>query len=144
MKIVNLMVALSLSLSLTAAVPNVDDSVLAAFTNTYPSAQQVQWTKVGSNWEAYFKENGIINRLQYRHNGELVHVTRHYGGVHLNPYLLAKIQRKYRERSIFGVTEITTEDQLCYYIVLEDAQHWYHVEANALGELQLTKKYRKA
>jgi len=144
MKMVNLIFVLLLSLGLNASVPKVADKVLAAFAQSYPAARQVQWSPVNNHWQAYFQENGIINKLHYNAAGELVRATRYYQASHLNPQLLVKLHRKYKEQRIFGVTEITTGDLARYFIVLEDDKSWYHVESNEYGEMQLRSHYRKA
>ena len=144
MKIICSYFLLFLSISSTASVPNVDDKILEAFSHTYGNERQVQWTKAGNNWQAYFQQDDIINRLEYNQSGELVHATRYYQSAQLAPHLLAKLHRKYQQHSIFGVTEVTFENRTTYYIVLEDGKNWYHVTSNEYGQIDLKQKYRKA
>ena len=58
--------------------------------------------------------------------------------------LRSKIQKQYTGKKVFGVTEMATDGELNYYIVLEDAKTWSHITANAAGEMMLYKKYKKA
>ena len=47
-------------------------------------------------------------------------------------------------KKFFGVTEITTESDVTYYIILEDEKTWTHVQSDAFGNMFTEKKLKKA
>ena len=62
----------------------------------------------------------------------------------LSPFILARIQQKYTGKKVFGITEVSSDAGLNYYIILEDDKKWYHVTSDATGNLSLEDKYNKA
>jgi len=47
-------------------------------------------------------------------------------------------------KKVFGVTEMTTDSAVEYYIKLEDATNWITVKSNVDGNLSVVEKYKKA
>jgi hypothetical protein len=44
---------------------------------------------------------------------------------------------------MFGVTEVTYNSTIAYYIKLEDNTHWYTLKVDVDGNSQQVEKYRK-
>jgi hypothetical protein len=45
---------------------------------------------------------------------------------------------------VYGVTEITSPDDVTYYISMKDDKNWYTVKADAVGNLEQTDKFKRA
>jgi hypothetical protein len=45
---------------------------------------------------------------------------------------------------VFGVTEVNSDSELTYHIILEDATSWLHVRSDVYGSITVEKKLKKA
>jgi hypothetical protein len=124
------------------AAPNV--KVLNAFNKTFQNVTDVNWQDVNENFEANFSQNNIVYRVMYDKDANVLKSIRYYYGKTLPIFIQAKLQKKYDGKKVFGVTEITTDSEITYYIILEDANHWTHVQSDGYGNMFIDKKYRKA
>lgn len=124
--------------------PEVNEKVLKAFKETFAKATDVVWHEMQNTYLASFKQSEITTRATYDTEGNLLRTTRYYSEENLPIHILAKLKKKYSDKLIHGVTEITQDDEVAYHITLHDAKNWYMVKADNWGGLELTKKYRKA
>lgn len=124
--------------------PEVNEKVLKAFNQTFVKATDVVWNEVQNLYEASFKQSEIISRAIYDAEGNLLRTTRYYSQENLPINILTKIHKKYAGKSIYGITELSTEDQVSYYVTLQDEKNWYIIQADNFGNLELSKKFRKA
>jgi hypothetical protein len=69
---------------------------------------------------------------------------RYYTEKNLPVSIQCNIQKKYTDAKVFGVTELTTENSVEYYIKLETPNSWITVRSDADGNMQVTEKYKKA
>ena len=133
------------ALSATASnPPEVSEKVLKAFSETFMKATDVVWHEVKNMYEASFKQSEVISRAIYDKDGNLLRTTRYYSQENLPINILTKLQKRYAGKSVYGVTELSTEDGVSYYITLQDDTHWYVVESDSWGSLEQTKKFKKA
>lgn len=112
------------------------------FTDAFPNAQDVTWYGDDTHYEVTFFHKDIQCHLTYRLDGTVERTERYYGASDLVPFVLARVTRKYPGYKLHGVTEITTERGLTYYIILEDAQRWVQVQADGTGSLSVMKRFR--
>jgi hypothetical protein len=129
---------------LFAADPGVDEKVVKSFNTAFPNAEKVQWFELDGLYEVTFENDLVKCRMWYGKNGAVLRTLRYYKAEGLSPFLLAKIENKYSGKTIFGVTEVSTADGVTFNVILEDDKKWYHIAADAAGNLTLTKKYNKA
>ena len=120
------------------------DEILQHFTSSFPSATEVRWYDEEFGYEARFKRDRIECRVQYDKKGNLVKSTRFYYAQDLVPFIQARVKEAYPKQQIYGVTEVQTEEELKFYIVLQDEKRWYDIEVTSNGETRLTKKFFKA
>jgi hypothetical protein len=59
-------------------------------------------------------------------------------------YLLINIKKKYPDKKIYGVTEISSASGIEYYVKLEDARIWVTLVSDSHGNLRVVEKFRKA
>lgn len=127
-----------------SAPPEVNEKVLKAFEATFVKAKDVVWHEMANSYEAYFKQSEIATRASYDMDGNLLRTTRYYGEENLPINVLTKIKKKFVGKSIYGVTESATEEEVTYHVVLQDEKNWYIIQSDSWGSLELSKKYRKA
>jgi len=122
----------------------ISEKILNSFKQTFPDAQQVKWLEQADRYTVNFKENGILTKIDYDKDGNFISSLRYYTEKNLPINILCRLQKKYADKKVFGVTEMTSESTVEYYIKLEDDQNWITVKSNADGNMQVVEKYRKA
>lgn len=145
MKKIIYLAVLLVSISATAAtIPDVSEKVLKAFRETFTNAENVVWNEDENHCQAFFNQKEIQIRAEYDNDGNLLKTTRNYGEKNLPANVLAKLKKKYAGKEIFGVTEVSTESEINYYVTLRDAKNFYKVEVDAYGSSQQVEKYKRA
>ncbi|MEO7984662.1 MAG: hypothetical protein ABI688_11335 [Bacteroidota bacterium] len=140
------MYLLTLLAGLSAAAsnpPEISEKVINAFKQTFTGAEEVSWNETGSNCQADFKMSEIRVSAIYDNDGNLLKTTRYYDEKTLPSIVLAKVKMKYPGKLIFGVTEITTTEDVVYHIVLRDDKNWYWIKSDAYGHQELTKQLKR-
>jgi hypothetical protein len=133
-----------LASSLAFANPTVDEKIEKNFKESFPKAEKVTWYENDSFYEVLFTNNQVTCRLWYDHEGNVTKTERYYKEEGLSPFLLARLNKKFEGKKVFGVTEVSTDAGVTYHIILEDAKKWYQVTADDNGNLHLEKKLIKA
>jgi len=133
------------ALSATASnPPEVSEKVLKAFSETFMKATEVVWHEVQNLYEASFKQSEVISRAIYDQDGNLLRTTRYYSQENLPINILTKLQKRFAGKSVYGITELSTDDEVSYHITMQDEKNWYIIKADNWGGLELEKKYKKA
>ena len=143
-----------LLLSVTAAIfsfvvfaaspTTVNEKVLKAFNASFKDAKQVVWEEHPNVYEVKFMHNEIQSRITYDPNGTILKTIRYYKEEQLPLLIQGKLKDKFPNKKVFGVTEVGSQDQLNYHVVLEDEKTWTIVVCDALGYMTVDKKYKKA
>jgi hypothetical protein len=114
------------------------------FDSTFPNTEKVIWSKVDDDYSVLLV-NGTVNcRMWYDKGGLVVTTHRYYKEAGLCPFILAKIKNKYVGKTVFGIIETHNDNGINYEIILEDDKKWYHVNADASGNLTMKEKFTKA
>ena len=130
--------------SFAFANPTVDEKIEKSFNESFPKAEKVTWYENDSYYEVLFTNNHVTCRLWYDHDGNVTKTERYYKADGVSPFLMAKLNKKFVGKKVFGVTEIATESGVTYNIILEDDKKWYHVVADGAGNIHLEQKLIKA
>jgi hypothetical protein len=121
-----------------------NEKVLDAFRKTFQNAQDVSWSTYSNVFEANFNVADIKLRISYDSEGNVTRTIRYYSGKMLPAYIQAKVGKSFAGKSVFGVTELTSENEVLYHIILEDEKTWTHVRSDAYGNLITERKLTKA
>ena len=124
--------------------PEVNQKILKSFTETFIYAEDVVWQEDNNLFQANFWQGGINIRARYDDQGNLLETIRYYFEKQLPPIVLSKLKKKYAGKSVFGVTEISSEDYINYFVTMQDDKNWYTVKSDVYGNLQETEKFKKA
>jgi len=145
MKKVLYLVVLLTSLSAAANnPPEINDKVMKAFKETFSEAENVNWREMENSCQADFKMSEIKVRALYDKEGVLLQTVRYYDEKNLPSNILAKLKNKQADKEIFGVTEIATDSEIAFHIVLKDEKNWYWMKSDAVGNMELTQKLKRA
>jgi len=123
----------------------INEKVLKNFNATFPEAQQPVWNTYDSYYEVYFtKPDRSSYRLDYNFDGDVTRSFRYYGEESLSPFIKAKVSERYPGKKITGITEISSNEEFYYYIVLDDGKNIYNIKSDATGNISLEKRLAKA
>jgi hypothetical protein len=126
-------------------VSTVNEKVAKIFKASFPEVKAPIWHTFDNYYEAYFKDDeNCASRIDYSFDGTLISTLLHYPGSKLPAFIRCKLTAKYKDKSIHGVAELTTQTDHIYNIVLEDETYWYNVESDDAGNLRLASKFKKA
>lgn len=123
--------------------PEVAEKVLNAFKQTFYDPQEIKWYDNDNGYEVHFKCDNILSKVWYDGEGNITSTHRYYGEYNLPPFILGKIKKKYADKKVFGVTEITNDAGLNYYVTLEDSKSWLTLKSDPLGYLEVYEKLKK-
>jgi hypothetical protein len=147
MKKVILAVIVAIAIQATAfAAPNpkVTEKVLKAFSETFNTARDIQWSELDGVYEARFSYNNIITRVRYDEEGNTLKTIRYYYEPQLPLNVQTNIKKQYAGLKVHSVTEVSVENTVEYHIILQDAKTWTMVLGDNLGGLHIQKKLNKA
>jgi hypothetical protein len=122
----------------------ISEKLLQTFKQTFPDAQQVVWSEQGDRFTVNFRQDEILTKVEYDADGNFINSLRYYSEKNLPVTILCRLQKKYSDKKIYGVTEMATESSVEYYIKLVDDTNWITVRANIDGTMQVVEKYKKA
>ena len=122
----------------------ISDKMLQTFKQTFPDAQQVVWSEQGEKYTVNFRQGEVLTKVEYDKDGNFLSSLRYYSEKNLPVTILCRLQKKYPEKKIFGVTEMATESSVEYYIKLEDETNWMTIRSSIDGSMQVVEKYKKA
>jgi hypothetical protein len=122
---------------------NVNDKVLKSFRETFPNAQNVNWQSGAEKYVAQFQQNGIRTIVNYDFDGNILEATRYYTEENLPINIIWKLKKKYPSSKVYGVTEVTTNETINYFVKLEDENTWTTVQTDTEGNSEVVEKYTK-
>lgn len=121
----------------------VSEKVLKAFRETFTEARQVSWQENDNHYSVRFLQNDVRYIVYYNRDGVIKRSMRFYQSNLLPVNILKAIKDNYRNKTVYGVTEITDNDEIAYFVKLEDAKYWYTVKLSAYGESEMHEKLKK-
>ena len=143
--IANLLVICAVSLAaMSFDNPPVTEKVLKQFSASFPTVLDAKWFEGDNYYDVYFEREQIKYNIRYDRNGKILSTRNYYPGSKLSPFLKAKVGEKFPDKTIYGVTEITNNEEMYFVIVLEDKTTWTNVQADAVGQLTVLEKLKKS
>jgi hypothetical protein len=122
----------------------VDERIQKLFAEAFPKAKSVTWYGNETHYEVVFFYKDAQCRITYRLDGVVERTERYYSAEDLPPFVLSRVKRNYDGYRIHGITEITTELGMTYYIILEGEQKWVQIQADELGNSYLVKRFKRS
>ena len=138
------LLALLLGITAYGRPGEVDEKILKSFKEAFPKAEKVTWYQNDTQYEVVFYYQNAHCRITYNKDGAIERSERYYTVQNLAPFVLSKIRTRYGLYDVYGITEITTDASLVYYIMLEGQKRWLLVQADELGNSYVIKRLNKA
>ena len=76
-------------------------------------------------------------------NGVITHSMRFYQPELLPMNIMRIIKSNYKNKTLFGVTEITSGEDIAYFVKMEDDKYWYTIKFDGYGDHLLYEKFKK-
>jgi hypothetical protein len=127
----------------TAVNATENEKIKQSFETTFPTATDVRWSDKNEQIEAYFELADVKCRIRYSPDGKVQSTIRYYSRKQLSPFLTLKIMQRFPELEIFGVTEVSTEEELFFVVVLQDDRQWINVTLSGTGQISAQERYKK-
>ena len=127
-----------------AAARSINEKLVQIFRQTYPDAVDVSWLEYPETYAVSFKEGDERSIIIFSKDGTFLRATRYYDEKYLPYYLVAAIHGKYPAKKIYGVIEVSTPENIDYFIKLEDAKTWMTIQVSSDGSIKAIENFKKA
>ncbi len=142
--ILSIATALFSFIAFAAAPVAVSEKALFAFNQSFKDAKEVVWSEYENFYEVKFKHNTIQAMISYDEDGNILRSRRYYFEDMLPLLIKAKINKRYSDKKIYGITELASDAEVAYYIILEDDKTWLTIKSDSFGNLSTYSKFKKA
>ena len=136
------LITIGITVSLAAPGSNVDPKILSAFQKEFSFAKNVKWEEEGNLTRVNFSLNdqGIV--AWYNSNGELITTARNILYHQLPISVMRSLDKEYAGAGIFGIVEISRNEETWYQVQVEKKGKKYLLKANPSGNITLLKKIK--
>jgi hypothetical protein len=124
--------------------PNVNEKVLKSFNETFSTAEDIKWEEFQTYYTVSFNQAGIQSKVNYDHSGTMLSSLRYYAPQLLPLNIYNRVKKGYAKKEMFGVTEVTFNNEVVYYVKLQDAKTWMTLKIDGVGNTEVVEKYKKA
>ena len=131
-----------LVVSSIAATPG--SKILQKFNSTFPNAQNVRWRDDKAGYFVSFTQHGDFNKVFYNTDGNFVYALKYCNINGLPNNVVMKLNEKYGESKIVGVTEVTTQSNMFYNVKLCREKKLYNLNVSADGSISKEEVYDDA
>ncbi len=135
--------ALLLLLRVTAATngPEVKKDLQQSFQKDFPNAENIHWGENNEGYSVTFTVKSILTRITYDKKGRFTGSLRNYSEQILPFYLTNKLKKKCPGQEIYGVTEVTSPNDVTYFVKLQSDKYWTTVRLEADGSSEMVEQY---
>lgn len=126
-----------------SAIATPGDALLRQFNLAFPDAQYIRWTESEEYHIVSFTRNDTQCRIWYDQKGTLVYSLRYCREDELPLHVLTAVKKKYHDKHIEGVTEITNQQGTAYELALSDEKKWYVISVTDRGNISTKNSFRK-
>jgi hypothetical protein len=123
--------------------PGAPEKIKELFHHQFPEIQKEAFFSYGDSYEVYFKkESNSSERIYYNLDGEITKTIKYYGQSELEPFIKEKLNKKYKGKTIFDITELQSDAGHFYKIILMDNNNLYVVKSDDKGSLKTEKVFK--
>ncbi len=122
----------------------VNEKVLKSFNEIFAAVQHVKWEEYKNYYTVSFVHSGIRSKVNYDKNGYIIGSLRYYAPQNLPLNIYNRLRKQYSKKELFGVTELTVEAEVTYFVKTQDEKNWITIRIDPSGNTTVCEKYRKA
>lgn len=120
----------------------IPEKIQKVFHQEFPDIENPVFHQSGDTYSVYFKNgNNSSERVYYNSDAEMVETVKYYTQNELEPFIRGKVYRKYKGKTIFNVTEVQSNTEHFYEIILQGNKTWYDVKSDAKGLIEIQKRW---
>ena len=124
--------------------PGAPEKIRELFHHQFPEIEKATFYSYADSYEVHFiKENNSSEKVYYNSDGEIIETIKYYSQSKLEPFIKEKLNKKYKGKTIFGITELQSNTEHFYKIVLQDNNKWYFVKSDDKGSLNIETRLKK-
>ena len=141
---VTLCTLLTIGITVSLADPgtNIDAKILSAFQKEFSFAKNVKWQEEGNLARVKFLLNDQGITAWYNSDGELITTARNILYNQLPISIMRSLDKEYADADIFGITEISRNDETWYQIQAEKKGKKFLLKASLSGNIIVLKKIK--
>lgn len=137
-KFISYVASLLITISVAAASPS--SALIQSFNAAFPNAGNVKWHDEKNGYSVSFNQNGNFEKVVYDKKGDFVCSWKYSDGKDLPTALMLKLQKKYNDNKIIGVTEFADTDNVLYEVKLTKGDALYSVKAASDGRITSSER----
>lgn len=143
--ILALTVLLAAGMSSAFAIPpvTVDSKIISSFKNEFGNINDVKWDVIGNISRANFVFNSSRVEAYFNNDGKLLGTARNILFQELPLNVAKEINKRFDTAPVYGITEITTNDETSYRMTVETAFKKLTITADASGNVYVEKRVKK-
>jgi len=136
------LLTIGITVSLAASGSDVDPKILSAFQKEFSFAKNAKWELEGNLTRVNFSLNdqGIV--AWYNSDAELVTTARNILYNQLPISVMRSLDKEYEGADIFGIVEISRNDETYYQIRADKKGKKFLLKANPSGSITVLKKIK--
>jgi|SRR5690348_10214838 len=119
-------------------------AVVQKFNQTFPNAKNVKWADDKDGYFVSFTQNENFNKVFYNTEGDFVYALKYCSADGLPNNISMKLNKKFGESKILGVTEVTTPDKMFYRINLSKNNKLHVLNISADASITKAEVYNDA
>jgi hypothetical protein len=123
--------------------PDIQKLLQQSVEQSFPNAEHITWSDDPHGYTVSFTVKSVLTRISYDKKGRFTGSLRNYSEQMLPFYITNMLKQKYPDDKIFGVTEITSTENINYFVKLEGSKNWITVQVDNDGNSMVVEKYRK-
>jgi hypothetical protein len=133
-----------LCLSVFSVRADVSQKVLQSFHSVFSKASNIRWIEYADHYYVSFNQNDVIVRANFDMAGSLLNSIRYYREQQLPLNILCKIKKSYPSKVINNVTEVSNQEGIVYFIMLQDDKSWVKIKSDETATFEIVDKFKKA
>lgn len=138
-----LLVAALAIFSLSRVTAAAGEELIRVFSHTFPDARYVRWTEDHEYNIVSFTLKETQCKIWYNKEGAIVYSLKYIRENDLPLRPLLAVKKKYKDKQIVGVVELTNGNGVTYELTLSDDKKWYVVQADAHGGVYTRYAFNK-
>lgn len=124
--------------------PIVNEKVLNNFNKTFTAAEHVKWDEFKDHYSVSFFHLDIRTIVNYDKSGNMISSIRYYTPSMLPLNIVSRLTEDYPDGKLFGVTEISRNNEIYYFVKVELKKHWLTLRVSPNCEVDVHERFKKA
>ena len=123
--------------------PGAPEKIQKLFHKEFPNIENPGFFKDGDTYMVYFKKsNNTSERLYYNSDAEIILTMKYYSESELEPFIFEKVNKMFKGMTIFMVTEVLTNTDHFYDIIVQGNKNWYNIKCDSKGSIETQKRWK--